>query len=88
MNRFSQFFSSFKEKLFRKKQELPKVQHSSVPAPKPHYVSVKKIRKPRGEKHIAFGTFSHLKWIGGHSVRHLGREFKGNFYKEYGVRLT
>ena len=86
MNRFSQFFASVKEKLFGKKQEAPKIERSTVSAPKPEQVTVKRvtIKHPLGIGH----SMTRLKHIGGHPVRFLGREFKESFEKEYGVRLT
>jgi hypothetical protein len=42
----------------------------------------------KGNVHqTGFGTFTRLKHIGGHPVRHLGRAFKDAFFKDYGVRL-
>jgi hypothetical protein len=101
MNRISQFFASVKEKLFRKKQEVPKIEHSTIPAPKPKvekkFSLFSRIRFKKREmarkiadnptKRIGFGTFTRLKYIGGHRVRFLGRAFKDSFYREYGVRL-
>jgi hypothetical protein len=79
----------------------PKVEHFQIKAPQP-VESVGKDnffqkifrrnrgKHPQGKGHIhrtGFGTFTRLRHIGGHPVRHLGRAFKDAFEKEYGVRL-
>jgi hypothetical protein len=65
-------------------------QHYSIPSPKPRERKLGELRKTNrytDPHQTGFGTFTRLKHIGGHPVRHLGRAFKEAFEREYGVKL-
>lgn len=83
MKRIIQFFKNLWTRFFGKKPVL-EVQHATIPAPKPIEMPKRvTIKHPLGIGH----SMTRLKHIGGHPVRHLGREFKETFYHDYGVRL-
>ena len=86
MNPIRKFIGKFFNFKKSEKPLVPKVEHSTVAAPKPQE-TVKRVslKHPLGIGH----SMHRLKGIGRHGVRAstMTRAFKEAFYKEYGRRL-